>query len=298
MERAIELVEAGFLHEARRQALNQPRRRLQLADSATLHYMAAVDTAAGYLGAKIYSTHPKTGAHFVVLLYASDGRPLATIEANALGQIRTGAATAVATRRLARPDAAVVGMVGSGFQARTQLEAVTKVRAIREARVFSRSAENCRRFADEMSRALGISVTPADSAAAAIQRCDIVITATTARQPVLLGEWLAPGAHLNAAGSNQARRRELDAAAVDRASLVVVDSIEQARVECGDLIAAFDGRPEAWDRVLQLSELLAQEAPPGRQTAGDITLFESQGVALEDIAVAGYLYEQAVGERP
>ncbi|MBI3695621.1 MAG: ornithine cyclodeaminase family protein [Acidobacteria bacterium] len=252
MAKAIELVERGLLHLAAGEALNHPRRRAQLKSSATLHYMAAVDVASGYLGAKIYSTHPQTGAHFVVLLYASDGKPLASIEANALGQIRTGAASGVATRRMARADARIVGLIGSGFQAETQLEAVAR-------------------------------------------GCDIAITATTARDPVLLGEWLGPGAHINAVGSNHARRQELDAAAVAKAGLVVADSVEQARMESGDLIAAFERDAGSWDRVVELADVVAGKHH-GRRSDDEITLFKSNGLALEDIAVAGYLYEQATGK--
>ncbi|HYM10739.1 MAG TPA: ornithine cyclodeaminase family protein [Bryobacterales bacterium] len=293
MEKAIELVEEGFLHLAAAQAHNDPRRRLQLDASATLHYMPAVDLASGYLGIKVYSTHPQTGAHFTVLLYAADGRPLASIEANSLGQIRTGAASGVATRCLARPDAAVVGLIGSGFQAETQLEAVAKVRPIREARVFSRSAERRGRFAARMSASLGFPITAVESGEQAIRNCDIAITATNARDPVLLGEWLEPGMHINAAGSNHARRRELDAAAVGRASRIVADSVEQSKMESGELIAAFAQRPSGWDRVVELADVLAGKAP-GRVGKNDITLFKSNGLAIEDIAVGGYVYQQVV----
>jgi ornithine cyclodeaminase/alanine dehydrogenase-like protein (mu-crystallin family) len=296
MEKAIELVEHGFLHQAQGTALNHPRRRLQLNSSAMLHYMAAADLASGYIGVKVYTTHPQTGAHFLVLLFASDGRPLAVIEANALGQIRTGAATAVATRRLALPDAAIVGLIGSGFQARSQLEAVARVRPVREVRVFSRSPDNRRRFAEEMAGSLGLPVTPVDSAEQAIRGCQIAITATTARDPVLLGEWLSEGTHVNAVGSNHARRRELDASAVNRASVVVVDSIEQARMESGDLLAAYGPDGAAWNQVIELADVLSGKAP-SRTSASQITLFKSNGLALEDIAVAGHVYKSAILSR-
>ena len=293
MGKAIELVESGFLHLASGRARNHPRRRLQLDSSATLHYMPAVDLASGYLGIKVYSTHPQTGAHFVVLLYASDGRPLASIEANALGQIRTGAASGVATARLARSDARVVGLIGSGFQARTQLEAVASVRQLGEVRVFSRSEENRRGFAAGMARSLDLPVVPVETAEQAIRGCDIAITTTPAREPVLFGDWLQPGSHINAAGSNHARRRELDRTAVARASLIVADSVEQARMESGDLIAAFEEGAGSWDQVADLADLFSKY-PPGRRSDADITLFKSNGLALEDVAVAGYVYEQAV----
>jgi alanine dehydrogenase len=295
MERALELVELGFRHLAAGRAANHPRRRLQLNSSAMLHYMAALDLETGYLGAKLYTTHPRTGAHFVVLLYGAGGEPLAFLDANALGQIRTGAATGVATRYLARPDARVIGLLGSGFQARTQLEAVAKVRALSEARVFSRSPENRGRFAGEMSQLLSLPVHPAESAEEAVRGADIVITATTSRDPVLLGRWLEPGMHVNAVGSNQARRRELDAEAVSRAALVVADSIEQAKRESGDLIAAFEQEARGWDHVAELSSVVAG-THPGRRSPQEVTLFKSNGLALEDIAAAAYVFEQARAE--
>jgi ornithine cyclodeaminase/alanine dehydrogenase-like protein (mu-crystallin family) len=298
MEKAIERVEAGLLNLSASQARNHPRRRLQLGSSATLHYMAAVDLASGYLGIKIYSTHPQTGAHFTVLLYTAHGEPLASIEANALGQIRTGAASGVATRRLARPDAAVVGLIGSGFQAQTQLEAVVKVRSIRKVLVFSRSVERLEAFAARMAGSLGLTVTAVETAEQAVRGCDIAITATNARDPVLLGEWLRPGAHINAVGSNHARRREIDTASVGRASLIVADSVEQAKMESGDLIGAFEEpgfaqRFGGWERVVELADVVAGKVP-GRRADDDITLFKSNGLAIEDIAVGGYVYEQAI----
>jgi len=295
MAKAIELVESSFRHQAGGQARNQPRRRLQLGSSATLHTMEAVDLATGFLGAKVYSTHPQTGAHFLVLLYAADGRPLALLEANALGQIRTGAASGVATRFLARAEAGVVGLIGTGFQARTQLEAVALARRLSEVRVYSRSEAGRKQFAAEMSAVAGVEIAPVDSAERAIRGCDIAITATTSREPVLLGEWLSEGVHINAVGGNHARRRELDAAAVGRASLVVADSIEQSKIESGDLLAAFELDAGGWDRVVELADVVSGKCA-GRRSDRDLTLFKSNGLALEDIAVAGYVYQAATEE--
>ena len=292
MDRAIELVEAGLRHWAAGRAQNHPRRRLQHESSAILHYMTVVDLETGYLGAKLYTTHPRTGAHFFVLLFSWDGRPLASIEANALGQIRTGAATGVATRLMSRPGSRVAGVIGSGFQARTQLEAVARVRTIGEARVYSRDEQKRGRFAAEMQAALGLSVIAADSARRAVDGADIVITATNARDPVLLGEWLNPGTHVNAVGSNHARRRELDAEAVRRSGRIVADSIDQAQMESGDLIAAFEAGAGKWSDVLELADVVAGRVA-GRTSDDQVTLFKSNGLALEDIAVAGWLYEQA-----
>src|SRR5262249_43517067 len=148
-------------------------------------------------------------------------------------------------------------LIGSGFQAETQIEALALVRPIREVRVFSRSAENRSRFASEMGRRLGIAVSATETAEQAIRGCDIAVTATSARDPVLLRAWLGPGCPVNAVGSNHARRRELDAAAVGRASLIVADSVEQAKMESGDLIAAFEQGAGGWDQVLELADVLS-----------------------------------------
>ena len=199
--------------------------------------MAASDGK--YFGAKIYATNPAHGAHFTFLLYAAeDARPLAHFEANYLGQIRTGAISGLATQLMARPDAASLGIVGSGFQARSQLAAMTAVRPIREVSVWSRDAEKRARFAAECSAAFQIPVTAAATAEQAVAGMDIVVTATNARDPVIASEWIAAGTHVNAMGSNQAARRELPTELILRADRIAVDSLEQARMESGDLLLA------------------------------------------------------------
>jgi ornithine cyclodeaminase/alanine dehydrogenase-like protein (mu-crystallin family) len=289
MSKAIELVEESFRRLGEGRAVNHPRRRIRLASGSTLHYMAAGDETSGYLGAKIYATNPEAGAHFLVVLFEPGGRLAATIEANALGQIRTGAAGGVAARYLARRDAAVVGMIGTGFQALAQLEALALVRTLELVKVYSRSPEKRRRFALDMSETLALPVEAVDSAEAAVRASAIVVTITSARHPVLAGAWLAPGCHVNAAGSNHARRRELDAAAVARASPIFVDSLEQARIESGDLLQAADEGRLDWSRVRELSEAVLDPAL-GRSSDGGITLFESQGLAIQDLLAAEYVY--------
>ena len=287
MPEAIDRMEALFHRMAGGESLNQPRRRLILATGSILHYMAGSDGE--YFGAKIYSTHPQHGAHFLFLLYAAaDARPLALLEGNHLGQIRTGAASGYATRLLARPEAAIVGVIGAGFQARTQVEAMCAVRPVREVRVWSRSAEKRRLFAEETAQKLGVPVIAAETAEAAIRGADIVITATNARGPVLEAGWIAPGAHVNAMGSNQAQRRELPAELILRADLIAVDSLEQARMESGDLLLALD--PDQWHgrNIVELREVAA------RPSASAITIFKSNGIAAEDVASAAYVYEKAL----
>ena len=268
-------------------------RRFIVPNGASLHLMAGADSVTGYLAAKIYSTS-RHGTHFVVLLYRSEtGEPLAQIEADYLGQVRTGAASGIATRQMALEEATALAVIGTGKQARTQVQAVARVRKLTEVRVFSRDAGRRAAFAEWAAQETGAATRPTESALQAIEGADIVVTATTARDPVVLGEWLQPGVHVNAIGSNMASRRELDEAAVARAGLIVTDSVEQARHEAGELIAAFRQRPEEWSRVGELCRVVSGEQR-GRESPRQITLFKSNGIALEDVAVAGFLYEQAL----
>jgi len=295
MAKAIELVDDCFRRMASGHIVNHPRRRVVLENRAMLHYMAAGDNERNLLATKNYVTRPGVGADFAVLLFdAEKAQLLAVIEANALGQIRTGAASGVATGYLSRNDARSAGVIGSGFQAETQLEAVAAVRMLDRVKVFSRTEEKRRAFAETMSVRLGLPVEAVDSAEAAVRGSEILITITNAREPVVFGEWLAPGCHINAAGSNHLRRREIDAEAVRRAAVVATDSIEQARMEAGDLAGAVEDGALDWDRVVEFSAIAAGNTK-GRTSPDEITLFESQGLAAEDLAVAAYVYEMVNG---
>jgi len=292
MPMALDALDASFQRLADGTAILHPRRRLHVPKRSYLHYMAAADGASGYLGMKVY-TSSKGGLRFVVLLFQADsGDLLALIEADYLGQVRTGAASGIATRLLARADAKTVGMAGTGLQARTQLEAIAYVRKIESVRAYSRKEEHREDFARTMSAQLGIRVTPVATAEEAIRGTDIVVAATTASQPVIEGKWLAPGVHINAIGANFAEKTELDAAAVLRADRIVADSIEQSREEAGDLIQAFGGDESRWDEVEELANIVAGKAP-GRTSGTQVTLFKSNGIATEDISVAGRIFEIA-----
>ena len=277
MTKAIELLSEAFEEWRAGQAQNHARRRLVLPTGAVLHSLAGA--CGRYFGTKVYSTHPKHGAWFHVLLYdAETARPLAFIEANWLGQIRTGAASGHATALLAKPEAAVLGVIGTGFQAASQVEAMRAVRPIGEVRVWSRSAEKRAAFAAEHG---AIAVGTAEEA---VRGADIVVTATSSKDPVLEAGWLAPDAHINAMGSNQAAKRELPREAVERCALIAVDSIEQSKIESGDLVA--NGLDWADPRLVEIKDVVGRPAPAG------VTLFKSNGVGLEDVAVAAYVYER------
>ena len=187
----------------------------------------------------------------------------------------------------------MVGQLGTGYQGVTQLAAVATVREIREVRVFSRTAERRERFAAEMEAQLGLTVRAVDTAEAAVSGADIVNVITSSATPVLHGGWLAPGTHINAAGCNVISHREIDVETVRRADLVVADSVEQARREAGDLLPAVDQGVIAWQQVRELADIVAGNVV-GRTTADEITLFESQGVAVEDVTAAAVVYRRAV----
>jgi alanine dehydrogenase len=288
----LEAVEEISRKEAAGEVVVHPRRRFELPHGGFFHYMAAADYAAGYVAMKQY-TYVRGKLRFLVPLYEmSSGDLLALIEADYMGQIRTGAASGVATKYLARHDAHLAAIIGTGGQAKTQLEAVAAVRKLTSARVYGRNAGRRQKFAAEMTQRLGFPVQAAESAAEAARGAHIICTATTASEPVLYGEDLAAGVHVNAIGANHAHKRELDDKAVAAANLIVVDSIEQSRQEAGDLILAFRGDEARWAAVKKLSDLVAGKTG-GRSRESDITLFKSNGIASWDLAVAAKVYAAA-----
>ncbi|MGA8222016.1 MAG: ornithine cyclodeaminase family protein [Candidatus Acidiferrales bacterium] len=292
MPLAIEAVDASFRRLADGSACLHSRQRLHLPERSYLHYMAAGDLASGYMGLKIY-TSSREGLRFLVTLFdAKSGDLVALIEADYLGQIRTGAASGVATRLMARTDARVVGIIGTGLQARTQLEAVSLVRKLERVRACGRDVGRRERFAREMTARLGIPVTAAANAEEAVRDADIVIASTTSTNPVVEGPWLRPGVHINAIGANFPQKRELDADAVMRCDVIAADSREQSREEAGDLIQAFGDDASRWEKVHELADIVAGKMP-GRTTPEQITLFKSNGIAIEDVVVAGRVYEMA-----
>jgi alanine dehydrogenase len=292
MPMALEAVEAAFRALADGRASMYPRQRLHLQGLSYLHYMAAGDPGSGYMGMKMY-TSSREGLRFLVPLFrAESGDLVALIEADYLGQMRTGAATGLATRLLARPDARVAGIIGTGLQARTQLEAVATVRQISRVLAFSRDAQHRAEFAKEMSARLRVPVESADSAEAVVRGAEILITATTSFQPVVEGRWLQPGTHINAIGGNFPRKRELDTEAIRRAEVIFVDSREQSKLEAGDLIHGFEEKPSRWENVRELAALVAGRER-GRSSREQITLFKSSGIAIEDVVTAGRVYELA-----
>lgn len=247
------------------------------------------------LGLKVVSIFPGNHAagydshQGVVMLFDTrHGTPIAILDASSITAIRTAAVSAVATRALARPEAGDLAILGSGVQATTHLAAMRAVRRLRRVRVWSRNRAHAQRFAD----ASPVPVEVMETARAAVEDADLVCTVTAAREPILEGAWLAPGAHVNAVGACFATARELDAAAVARARLIV-DRRESARAESGDfLLARAEGAIGDDHIAAELGEVLLGTAA-GRRSTSEITLFESLGIAIEDLAAAHYIYARA-----
>ena len=302
MTECVDVLEKVFLYTAQGLGDNTPRTRIRM-PNGFLHFMAgaAMGPDLSGFGYKAYSTFPGGVSKFLVMLYHSEtGELLAVLEAATLGQIRTGAASGLATRYMSRPDASTVGIIGTGYQARTQLEAVCAVRDVKKARAFSHTPDKREAFATRMRQRLNIEVSPIESAEECVRDADIVITITSSREPVLKGEWLKEGCHVNAAGANHWMRREIDDQAVERAGLIVVDDLEQAKLECGDLIWLAERGLFRWTMAHELKDLVSgklalstADGIGGRPDSNSITLFESQGLAIEDVAAALHVYRKA-----
>ncbi len=283
MPATIAVVEDAFRRLAEGRAVNVPRHRA-VGAGIVVHTMSAAADYLGFAGWKSYAT-TKRGARFLVGLYdVATGEQAALIEADLLGQLRTGATTGVAARRLAADDADRVGLFGSGLQARTQLAAVAAVRPIRRAVVFSRDPERRRRFASAAGAELGIECVAADRPEQAVRDLPLVVTATTSRTPVFDGRDVAPGALVCAVGSNWLNKAEIDATTVGRAARVVCDDVAACRHEAGDLAAAADAGAFDWSQAVALADVVAGKTP-GRRAADDIGVFKSVGLAVEDVAL-------------
>ncbi|HEV2013234.1 MAG TPA: ornithine cyclodeaminase family protein [Candidatus Dormibacteraeota bacterium] len=291
MDVTLAALEAAFREWGAGRAANQPRRRVSA--GAALAVMSAALPSGGLMGFKAYSMS-KAGTRFWVALFdAADGRPRALMEADWLGRMRTGAASGLATKFLARPESGVLSIIGSGSQALTQVLAVAAVRPIREVLIYSRDAAHRAAFVDELGGALaeGIRIRAMASMREAVEGADILTTITSAAQPLFPGEWLQAGQHLNVCGSNFPDRREVDGRTVARADLVVADDAEAARLEAGDLLLAEREGQLGWGRVHSLREVVA--GATGHRQPSDVTLFKSVGLAIEDVAAGGAVLQMA-----
>jgi ornithine cyclodeaminase/alanine dehydrogenase-like protein (mu-crystallin family) len=282
---AVAAVEDSFRRLASGEVVNKPRYRV-VTEGVSLAVMSAVDVALRLAGVKSYAVS-SAGVPFVVTLFDTEtGELAAVIEADRLGQLRTGAASGVAAKFLAREGATSLGIIGCGWQAESQVRCIREaVPTIDHVVAYCRTEESLREFCGRLDAEPGESHRdPAEQ--------EIVVTATTSKDPVLRGEWLRPGALVCAMGANDRRRRELDNAVLERASFVCCDSVEQAKLESGDLIEPIEQGILDWLEVHELQEVVAGEVQ-GRQSDDDIVVFKSNGLAAWDVAAGARTLELA-----
>ena len=291
MRSALDAVEEILRQHAEGRATNRARRRVALPGSG-LNVMFAGAPEIEALGLKAY-TVARAGARFYTMLFDPEtGELLSVMQSDKLGQVRTGAASGIATKYLAREDASSLGIYGAGWQAEAQLEAIASVKKLDRVIVHSRTEESRKAFAEKMSERVGLEVetthAPEEPAAQ-----DIVVTVTSSKEPVLRGEWLKPGSHVNAAGSNFLFKTEIDRDVVKRSSLVTIDSREELGLEAGNLLQGIETGTVLPEAIRELGQVVTGQIK-GRQNPEDITLFASQGLALEDLAAARLVYDRAL----
>jgi len=284
MEMALEGVESAHRDLSLGQALDTPRARSRLPQTV-LHILQGALPAQGVLGYKAYTSN-RSGNRFLVHLFdAASGRLRAIIESDYLGMIRTGATSGLAARWLARPDSKVAGVFGAGWQAEGHVRAICAALPLEQVKVFSRKADKLQAFCQRLSAQTGVAVVPAASAEETVRGSDLLGTVTTAALPLFEAEWLEPGTHINAAGSNALIRQELSEATLKRCDLIVVDSVPTALAEAGDLLPLLEKGRLHPRQMVELGEVIIGRHA-GRNSNEQITVFESQGMAIQDLAVA------------
>lgn len=287
---AIEACKEAFEKLAAGEAEHVPRARVK-ASGVMLHSMSAAAAYLDLVGWKCYTT-TRAGANFLLGLYDNTGQLVALIEADKLGQLRTGATTGVAVELMADPAAQEMGLFGAGWQAESQLAAVARTRPIKVAYVYSRDEAKRTAFADRMSAALSIEVRPVDRPQDAAEDLPIVVTATTSRQPVFDGASLAEGTLVCAVGSNALNRAEVDTTVIRLADNIVCDSVKACQIEAGDFVDALEKGVFDWTRAVDLADVVAGRAT-ARNTRDSIVLFKSVGLAIEDVALGAVLLKRA-----
>jgi ornithine cyclodeaminase/alanine dehydrogenase-like protein (mu-crystallin family) len=284
----IDVLASAFERQAGGGATTLARRRLA-AEGVFLHMLAGA--VPGYFGYKTYATGKGKPRFYFHLFDSSTAEMVAVMQADVLGQIRTGAATGLATRLLAGDRIRVATIFGAGWQARSQLLAMDAVREMEKVWIVNRTPEKARAFIEAMAPQVRAALAPASSAEAAVRESQLVTTITGSREPVLFGKWLEPGTHVNGAGGNMILRREVDSETIFRSDRIVVDSIEQAKIEGGELIPTIGHGRRHWDEVVELKDVV--NGYGGRGSESEITFFKSQGVGLEDVALGAVVYERA-----
>lgn len=284
MEMALEGVESAHKELALGQALDTPRERSRLPQTA-LHILQGALPLQGVLGYKAYTSN-RSGNRFLVHLFdAASGQLRAVVSADYLGMVRTGAASGVASRWLARPDSTVAGVFGAGWQAEGHVRAICAALPLERVKVFSRNREKLEGFCQRMSEQTAVSIVPADTPEDVVRGSDVIGTVTTSAKPLFDAEWLEEGVHINGAGSNALIRQELSEAAIRRCGVIVVDSVPTALAEAGDLLPLLEKGRLHERQLVELGDVIVGRRT-GRASLAQITLFESQGMAIQDLAVA------------
>jgi alanine dehydrogenase len=282
---AVDAVEASFLRLAAGTARNRPRYRIPFAEGS-LQVMAAVDEDAGFGGTKTYAVAAGNASFVVSLFETATGALAAVIEADKLGQLRTGGASGVAAKHLARAGAKTLGVIGCGWQAESQVACIrAALPSLERVVAYCRTEKSLRAFCARVGAEAGESTQD-------VAEQDIVVTVTSSRDPVLRGEWLRDGALVCAVGANHPSRRELDNVVLERAAFVCCDSLEQAKVESADLIEPVETGALDWLEVPELQEVVSGELP-GRLVDADIVVFKSNGLAAWDVALGAVAFARA-----
>lgn len=288
---AVEAVQRAMAQVAAGEATVIARRRARTRDGL-FHLLAGASQVDGVHGMKAYTTG-KGGARFYVFLFDSAGELEATIEADQLGRIRTGAASGVATRFLSRPDARRLLIIGSGKQAAAQVAAVAHVRPVEQVEVWSPHPARRESFALQLTQQ-GMDARAVSDPHFAALHCDIITTVTSAVEPVVEADWISPGTHINACGSNSLKRVELDPFVLEKVDCVCVDLLEQARLESGDIANAVEAGVFRWEDAVEMSDVVSSRIG-ARESGEDITLFESHGLGIWDVACARVVVERIRG---
>ncbi|MEL3888768.1 ornithine cyclodeaminase family protein [Ferrovibrio sp. MS7] len=286
---SMDVLEASIREQGQKIATNRPR-QIVATPNAQLSVLPAAIPSLGSLGYKTYTVGPD-GVRFWLLLFKEDGELHCLMEAEHIGLIRTGGASGIATKYMSREDSKVAGILGTGYQAPSQLEAVCKVRKIEKVLAYSRTTEKLLEFCKGMSKHLGLPVEPAKSVEEVVRKSDVLCTITSSKDPVVDGSWVPEGQHINLVGAMKPTSREIDTLTIERADLIAVDDWQQSHVESGEFIKAVEEGRLDWNRIREFSDVVA-EAP--KRKPGSISLFKSHGVGLWDIAMASLVYDRAV----
>lgn len=284
-------LEDAIREQGKKIAVNRPRQIVQT-PKAMMSILPAAVPGLGSLGFKTYTVGPD-GVRFWLLLFKEDGELHCLMEAEHIGLIRTAAASGIATKHMSRQNSRVAGILGTGYQSATQLEAICAVRPIERVLAYSRKRENLVKFCDEMTKRLGIPVEPADNAEQVVKASDVLITITSSPEPVVSGEWLREGTHVNLVGAMKKTSREIDTRTIERSDFIAVDDWVQSHGESGEFILAHSEGALDWNRIRELSDIVASEGSQ-RPSESSISLFKSHGIGLWDVTAATLVYEAAL----